>query len=261
VTERKRAEEMALASAERYRGLFESNPNPMWVYDLETLSFLAVNSTAVELYGYSRNEFLAMNIKDIRPGEDVPALIDNLEETTTALGAPSYWRHRKKDGTVIDVEIRSHQLSWLGRRARVVLVNDVTKDKRELIAEVWSTLVRNGDGTPRSVLSINNDITEQKKLEAQLLRAQRLESIGTLASGVAHDLNNVLTPILMCSQALRSELGEEDRQSALALIEESAQRGAGIVKQVLTFARGIEGEGVLSRRSHLMRGSVEIGGE
>src|SRR5205085_12275436 len=130
VTERKRAEEMALASAERYRGLFESNPNPMWVYDLETLSFLAVNSAAVELYGYSRNEFLAKNIKDIRPGEDVPALIDNLEETTTALGAPSYWRHRKKDGTVIDVEIRSHQLSWLGRRARVVLVNDITERKR-----------------------------------------------------------------------------------------------------------------------------------
>ena len=84
-------------------------------------------------------------------------------------------------------------------------LKEIAKDKRELTVEVWSTLVRNGDGTPRSVLSINNDITEQKKLETQLLRAQRLESIGTLASGVAHDLNNILTPILVCSR--RSERG------------------------------------------------------
>ena len=346
VTERKRAEEMVLASEERYRDLFESNPNPMWVYDIETLSFLAVNNAAVELYGYSLNEFLAMTIKDIRPAEDIPALIDNVVQTTTALGSSSDWRHRKKDGTVMDVEITSHELLWLERHSRVVLVKDITerkraqerlqeqadmldrahdaiivrnfddrriifwnsgaerlygwsaseaigqpvdelilakseelgsiattllstgefrgdlkeitKDKRELTVEVWSTLVRNGDGTPRSVLSIHNDITEQKKLEAQLLRAQRLESIGTLASGVAHDLNNILTPILMCSQVLRSELGEEDRQSALALIEESAQRGAGIVKQVLTFARGVEGERVLIKPSHLIQEIVDI---
>src|SRR5260370_33142500 len=337
---------MVLISAERYRDLLESNPNPMWVYDAETLSFLAVNNAAVELYGYSLNEFLDRNIKEIRPAEDIPALIDNVEQTTTALGAPSYWKHGKKDGTLTDVEIRSHELSWLGRRARVVLVNDVTerkraqerlqeqadmldrahdaiivrnfddrriiywnsgaerlygwsaseaigqpvnelilakpeelgsisttllsdgefrgelkeitKDKKKLTVEVWSTLVCNSDGTPRSVLSINNDITEQKKLEAKWIRAQRLESIGTLASGVAHGLNNILTPILMCSQALRSELGEEDRQSALALIEESAHRGAGIVKQVLTFARGIEGERVLIKPSHLIEEIVDI---
>src|ERR1700736_578199 len=346
ITQRKGAEEMVRASEERHRSFFESNPNPMWVYDVETLSFLAVNNAAAEHYGYSPTEFLAMTIKDIRPAEDIPGLVDNLDQTTAGLGSSSYWRHRKKDGTVIDVEITSHELLWLGHRARVVLVKDITerkrtqerlqeqadmldrahdaiivrnfddrrivfwnsgaerlygwsaseaigqpveklvlakpeelgaiatillstgefrgelkeitKDKRELTVEVWSTLVRNGDGTPRSVLSIHNDITEQKKLEAQLLRAQRLESIGTLASGVAHDLNNILTPILMCSQALRSELGEEDRQSALALIEESAQRGAGIVKQVLTFARGVAGERVLIKPSHLIQEIVDI---
>jgi two-component system cell cycle sensor histidine kinase/response regulator CckA len=346
VTQQGQAERALRQSEERYRTLFESNPNPMWVYDVESLSFLAVNNAAVNHYGYSPTEFLAMTIKDIRPAEDIPGLVDNLDQTTTALGSSSYWRHRKKDGTVIDVEISSHELVWLGHRARVVLVKDITerkraeeqlkeqaamldrahdaiivrnfddrriifwnsgaerlygwsareaigqpvdelilakseelgsiattllstgefrgelkeitKDKRELIVEVWSTLVLNSDGTPRSVLSIHNDISEQKKLEAQLLRAQRLESIGTLASGVAHDLNNILTPILMCSQALRSELGEEDRQSALALIEESAQRGAGIVKQVLTFARGVEGERVLIKPSHLIQEIVDI---
>jgi PAS domain S-box-containing protein len=137
-------------------------------------------------------------------------------------------------------------------------VKQRTKDGKEIIVAGRATLIKNGDGAPRSVLLINTDVTEQKKLETHLLRAQRLESIGTLASGVAHDLNNVLTPILMCSQVLRGELGDEDRQSALALIEESAQRGAAIVKQVLTFARGIEGERVLIKPSHLIQEIVDI---
>ena len=108
----------------------------------------------------------------------------------------------------------------------------------KLSSRCRATLIRNPDGTPRSSLFINTDVTEQKKLETQLLRAQRLESIGTLASGVAHDLNNILTPILICAQTLRNGLDGEDRESALSLIEESAQRGASVVKQVLTFARG-----------------------
>jgi nitrogen-specific signal transduction histidine kinase/CheY-like chemotaxis protein len=127
-----------------------------------------------------------------------------------------------------------------------------------LIVEGRATLITDPDGTPRSALLINTDITEHKKLEMQLLRAQRLESIGTLASGVAHDLNNILTPILMCAQTLRGDLADEDRQSAISLIEESAQRGASVVKQVLTFARGIEGERVLVNPSHLIEEMIDI---
>src|SRR5229473_399837 len=113
-------------------------------------------------------------------------------------------------------------------------------------------------GTPRSVLGISTDITGQKKLETQLLRAQRLESIGTLASGVAHDLNNILTPILMCAEVLRTNSNPADAQSAISLIEESARRGAGVVKQVLTFARGVEGERVLIKPSHLIEEMIDI---
>ena len=346
VTEQAQAEKALRQSEERYRTLFESNPNPMWVYDLETFSFLAVNAAAVRHYGYSQDEFFTMTIKDIRPPEDIPSLMEDLDRTTGPMSSATCWRHRKKDGNLIDVEITSTELFWLGRRARVVLVNDiterkraeerlheqteiinraqdaiiirdfkdqritfwnsgaerlygwkadevidrsigdvmyvdpkdreeplrilistgefrgelkqVTKDGREVIVDGRATIVRNLDGTPRSVLSINTDVTEQKKLETHLLRAQRLESIGTLASGVAHDLNNILTPILMCSQALRSELGEEDRRSAVSLIEESAQRGARVVKQVLTFARGVEGERVLIKPSHLVEEMVDI---
>ncbi|MFN2542462.1 MAG: response regulator [Chthoniobacterales bacterium] len=132
------------------------------------------------------------------------------------------------------------------------------KDGRDVIVNSRATLIRNDDGTPRAVLGINTDITEQKSLEMQLLRAQRLESIGTLASGVAHDLNNILTPILMCAETLRTNSDPDDAQTALSLIEESARRGASVVKQVLTFARGIEGERVTINPRHLIEEMVDI---
>ena len=137
-------------------------------------------------------------------------------------------------------------------------VKQLNKEGKELTVDARSTLVRNADGSPRSVVVINNDITEQKKLENQLLRAQRLESIGTLASGVAHDLNNVLAPILMCSEMLRENEPDRDHATLVSLIEESARRGAGIVKQVLTFARGIEGERVTINPRHLVDEMIDI---
>ena len=126
------------------------------------------------------------------------------------------------------------------------------KEGRPVIVNSRWTLVRNDDGNPKSVLVINTDVTETKKLESQFLRAQRLEGIGTLASGIAHDLNNILSPILMSCGILRKEFQDEDTQKMLSIIEGSAERGAGIVKQVLTFARGVEGERVLLQLKHLV---------
>jgi two-component system cell cycle sensor histidine kinase/response regulator CckA len=184
------------------------------------------NDGAEHLYGWSASEAVGRRLGDLMFAEstDRGALVEKLVSTGEYHGEI---KHRCKDG-------------------------------REVIVDSRTTLIRNDDGTPRAVLGINSDVTEQKNLEMQLLRAQRLESIGTLASGVAHDLNNILTPILMCAQTLREELVEEDRQSALSLIEESARRGAVVVKQVLTFARGIEGERVLIKPSHLIEEMVDI---
>jgi two-component system cell cycle sensor histidine kinase/response regulator CckA len=126
------------------------------------------------------------------------------------------------------------------------------KDGRDVIVNSRWTLVRDDDGNPFSVLVINTDMTETKKLESQFLRAQRLEGIGTLASGIAHDLNNILSPILMSCGILRREFKDEDTVKMLNIIEGSAERGAGIVKQVLTFARGVEGERVLLQLKHLV---------
>jgi PAS domain S-box-containing protein/putative nucleotidyltransferase with HDIG domain len=130
ITERKQAEEALAASASRYRMLFKSNPHPMWIYDLETLRFLAVNDAAVEHYRYSQDEFLSMTIQEIRPAEDMPALIANLAESQQDLHNATVWRHYKKDGTLIDVEITSHFVQWKERPARLVLANDITERKR-----------------------------------------------------------------------------------------------------------------------------------
>jgi two-component system cell cycle sensor histidine kinase/response regulator CckA len=128
--ERRRAEESARASERSYRLLFERNPNPMWVYDSGTLRFLAVNDAAVHNYGYSREEFLAMTIEDIRPQEDLPQLhaIVRPDQSVEARGLSTagIWRHRRKDGTLLEADITSHTHVFAGRPARVVLAVDVT---------------------------------------------------------------------------------------------------------------------------------------
>lgn len=115
------------ASAEAYRLLFERNPQPMWVYDVGTLMFLAINDAAVLHYGYTREEFLAMRITDIRPLEDVPAVQNAVVKGKDAPRSSATWRHRLKSGAVRDVEVISHPITFGGHAARLVLAADVTE--------------------------------------------------------------------------------------------------------------------------------------
>gem|GEM_PF-533963 len=125
---RDRERQAALLDSERkYRRMFSDNPQPMWIYDLETLAFLEVNDAAVNHYGYSREEFLAMTIKSIRPPEDLPALVDDLSNTKLNHNFAGIWRHVRKNGELIYVEVISHLVYFQGRKARHVLVNDVSK--------------------------------------------------------------------------------------------------------------------------------------
>ena len=222
ITQSKRTEERLREQAD----IVERARDAVIVRDFTTDRITIWNNGAKRLYGWSASEAIGRPMAELIFSEsnDRSALLDHLVSTGEFRGEIN---HRAKDGHTVTVDARL-------------------------------TLIRNDDGTPRSVLGINTDITEQKKLETQLLRAQRLENIGTLASGVAHDLNNILTPILICAESLRSDMTAEERESALSLIQESAQRGANVVKQVLTFARGVDGERVSIKPSHLLHEMVDI---
>ncbi|MGB8581338.1 MAG: PAS domain S-box protein [Candidatus Sulfotelmatobacter sp.] len=131
ITERKRAQESLQEMEERHRKLFDNNPHPTWVYDRETLRFLAVNGAAIKNYGYSSEEFFGMTIKDIGPPEDVPLLLaatDGIRDGSEMLGV---WKHRKKDGNSLDAEITTYAMSFAGRPAKVVVAVDVTRRRRD----------------------------------------------------------------------------------------------------------------------------------
>ena len=111
----------------RTRYLFENNPNPMWIHDLETLRFLAVNQAAINHYGYSEAEFLSMTLQDIRPAEDIPRLLAAIAKVSIGFSVPEIWRHCKKDGTQIFVEVSAHTLDYQNHKCELILVSDVTQ--------------------------------------------------------------------------------------------------------------------------------------
>jgi two-component system cell cycle sensor histidine kinase/response regulator CckA len=194
----------------RYRLLFDANPQPMWVFDAETLEFLAVNDAAIQHYGYSRDEFLSMNIMDIHPVEDAPGL-----PASTLPGRrqeTAFTRHQRRDGTLMDVELVSHELEMNGRRARLVLATDVSDRARTRAALHHS--------------------------EEQLRQVQRLDAVGRLADGVAHDFNNILTTIRGFGDLLFRQMAEDDPRRADAdQIRKAADRGVLLTGQLQTFGQ------------------------
>ncbi|MEM7555084.1 MAG: PAS domain S-box protein [Cyanobacteria bacterium P01_A01_bin.84] len=160
------------------------------------------------------------------------------------------WKEEEVLGKDANQVLRQQSLNLGDEVAEIVLnhgfwqgeLKKINKHGQEIIVESRWTLVKDDKGNPKSILVVDTDITHKKQLEKQFLRAQRMESIGTLASGIAHDLNNVLSPILMSAQFLRSKFYDETTANMLAIVENNAKRGANLVKQVLLFARGMEGD-------------------
>jgi PAS domain S-box-containing protein len=146
------------------------------------------------------------------------------------------------------------QGSWQGE------LHKINKAGQKVVVESRWTLVRNESGQPRSILSVDTDVTEKKQLEHQFLRAQRLESLGTLASGIAHDLNNVLTPIMGAAQLLPHTLPNLDgrNQRLLNMLVESSKRGSSLVKQILTFARGVDGQRTVIQARHILAEIISV---
>jgi PAS domain S-box-containing protein len=190
VTEMREAMTAREASEARYRALFDHHPQPMWVVDAVSDEFLAANDAAVQHYGYSAEEFLAMSLAHVR--------LD--AETATETG-----RHRKKDGTLIDVTSSSQDVAFGERAGKLFVVTDVT---------------------------------ERRRLEDQLRQAQKMEAVGRLAGGVAHDFNNLLNVITGYSELLQKKLdAEHPLQRNTAEILKAAERAADLTRQLLAFSR------------------------
>ena len=136
---------------------------------------------------------------------------------------------------------------WSGELAHVA------KDKQELVIESRWSLLRDRDGQPKSILAINTDVSELRRIEVQFMRAQRMESLGILAGGIAHDLNNILTPIMLSIDMLKHTAVDPHTRSIIETIEISARRGSDIVQQVLSFARGMEGQRIVIQPKYLLK--------
>lgn len=223
ITEQKAAEESLRESEQRYRLLFENNPFSMWVYDAQTLDFLAVNYAATLHYGYTHDEFLSMTIKDIRPGEDVEMLLTNFGKTAGKIDHAGIWKHRKKDGTIVEVEITSHELVFDGKRARLVLANDVTE---RVQAE--------------NEIRMLNETLEQRVAE----RTVELEAANTeleaFSYSVSHDLRAPLRAIDGFSLALLEDYMDSldpEAQSYLTRVREASQRMARLIDDMIKLSR------------------------
>ncbi|MGZ8900233.1 MAG: ATP-binding protein, partial [Limisphaerales bacterium] len=172
------------------------------------------------------------------------------EEVVRGMNAATFWQvDEQKHQDALRQTIQREE--WHGE------LTQATKDGRTIFVESRWSLIRDHENKPKSILIINTDISEKKKLEAQFFRAQRMESIGTLAGGIAHDLNNVLTPILVSLKLLREMKGETPAK-ILDTLEASAHRGASIVQQVLSFARGVEGEKSVLQVKHPLNEVLKI---
>jgi PAS domain S-box-containing protein len=215
VTERKRAEEKIREQA----NLLDIAQDAIVVRDLDD-NIIYWNNSAERIYGWKRNEAIAKNASQLLHTE-----ADILQHA------------------LLDVRDKG---SWFGE------LRQVTKMQKTIVMESRWSLVRDEYGRPKSILTINTDITDKKIIEQQFLRAQRLESVGTMASGLLHDLNNILTPIILAVPFMKEKLKDETSQDILRTLESSAKRGEGVVRQLMSFVRGMQGEHVTLQLKHLL---------
>jgi hypothetical protein len=220
ITERKNAEGRIIEQAR----LLDLAHDAIMVGDMED-RILYWNKGAERLYGWTAREAAGRKLEELF--------------SRNGLNGFNAFKYEEARKTILETGY------WHGEFAIQL------KGGNEMFVEARWTLVRDGQGAPKSVLGISTDITEKKKFETQFFRAQRMESLGTLASGIAHDLNNVLTPLLMSVQLLKEKVADEDGRKLLHALEANVQRGAGLVKQVLAFGRGMEGPHIQVNPKHI----------
>jgi diguanylate cyclase (GGDEF)-like protein/PAS domain S-box-containing protein len=215
--DRKRSEQALRESEHRYRTLFDANPLPMWVYDFETLRFIAVNDAAIQHYGYSRDEFLGMTIADIRPKEDLPRMMTALDRLGERNGARVF-RHLKRDRTLFDVEISSFEFVSSGRRTRLVIAQDVTDRKRA------EESLRASEERYRDLFENANDIVYTTDLDGAITS---INLAGRRVTGYSED--EVL------GMNIRQLIAPEDRERAFSAFREKLKSGVAQTTYELSF--------------------------
>jgi PAS domain S-box-containing protein len=212
ISKRKRLEQERKQAEQKIReqaALLDITTDAILVRDLDhQIQFW--NKGAEYLYGWKTNEAIGKNANELLYRQET---LSQLQDIQTSL---------------------SEHGSWQGE------LSQVHKDGKEIIVASRWALMQDDQGQPKSIVTVNTDITEKKQLEAQFLQAQRMESLGTLASGIAHDLNNALTPMMMTVQLLETQLFDKQGKQWLSILENNVRRAADLVKQVLWFSRGHE---------------------
>jgi len=327
------AEQATILRDDKHRQelMFQANPCPMWIFDCETLRFITVNEAAIINHGYSREEFLSMTLIDIRLEEDCPAFLERVKQPQTGHTDIGIWRHRRKDGSTLLVDIKTFEFQANGRRQRLVVASDMTercrmeealreseaslkllvdnapfgisqsfvdenraksinpafrkilggygleevlrlhiaeqiyanaKDRDKLIevlrrnrrVEGWETTLRRqdgslvpvrvtgllsgGNGTPEVCSCYVEDMTQQSALEQQVRQVQKLEAVGRLAGGMAHDFNNILVVIKLSTEMMLAQTAPDNPFSKpLLQISNAADRAATLTRQMLAFGR------------------------
>jgi PAS domain S-box-containing protein len=216
VSERKAAEEKIREQA----SLLDIAQDAIIVCDFND-NVIYWNNGAEKIYGWNRNDVIGKNASQLL--------------------------HTDSDSMKLALEEVEGKGSWFGE------LQQITKTQKNVIVESRWSIVMDERGYPKSILIINTDITDKKNLEQQFLRAQRLETIGTLASGLLHDLNNVLTPIILAVPFMRKRLTDASSQDIVRTLESSARRGGGVIKQLMSFVRGVKGDRVILQLKHLVR--------
>ncbi|MFO7526890.1 MAG: PAS domain S-box protein [Ignavibacteriaceae bacterium] len=209
ITEHKLAEEALRESEEKYRFMFANNPQPMFIYNQETLAFLEINTAAIFHYGYTREEFLSMTLRDIRPKEDKHALMKDVELTRRSYNPAGEWRHLKKNGELINVEIISHSIIFNDRKARHVMVHDITKRK---IAE-------------SELIASKEKAEEMNRLKTNFL------------ANMSHELRTPLVGILGYADFLRQDAESEEKREMAETIFNSGARLSETLNLILDLSR------------------------
>lgn len=214
------------SSEQRFRRLIENSSDVIMVID-ETGCVEFQSPSTQRILGYEPAQLMGKNVLDLIHSDDRHKVEEGMRDVLAGVEAPR----------AVEYRIHHHDETW----------------------RVFQSMGKRMDGTNGKKIVVNSrDVTESRQMEEKFLRAQRMEAIGTLASGVAHDLNNILTPMLMVAGLLKETLVESRDREMLTMVERSAQRGAAIIGQLLTFSRGIEGTRTSVQPRHLVKEMINL---